>query len=470
MKKFDLETSCADKSPLAQRMRPRSVADLVGLDDIVQHGPVHAVLSGQVAPNLLFWGPPGCGKTTLARIIADSLNVPFTLMSAVEVGVADLRKILPGQKHRNKTASPSLFPGDVFVSQSSQLLFLDEIHHFNKSQQDILLKDLEDGNIFLIGATTENPSFNLNAALLSRLTVVTLPAAGEVVTMEVLKKALTSPQGINNGVQVDDPTLEQISTLAGGDLRNALTLLDQVCAAAHSQQKSTVDSQDITEMLKNNPMQYDRAGDAHYDAISAFIKSLRGSNADASLYWMAYMYEAGEDPLYLARRLVIFASEDIGNADPQAMTVALNAYQAYERLGRDQGWIPMAQAVTYLATAPKSNASYVAYKKAAATVRQKSRTTDVPWHLRNKPTKILKELAAKMDAEAYRYPHEEEFGFAAGVTYMPPAIVASQEEAWYQPVDRGFERTIRKRIEFFTQLEQERQGILRHTGLEDSND
>lgn len=427
-------------TPLAQRLRPQQIDQLVGLEELIRTSVLQSVLTGNSPPNLLFWGPPGCGKTTLARIIGDTLELDFVHLSAVQVGVKEVRKFLGG----DAGAQGGLF------AQQQRLIFLDEIHHFNKSQQDTLLRELEEGRIFLIGATTENPSFALNRALLSRLAVVVLPAANEESLLEALRRALDDPRGLNSEYSAQPEVLEQIAHSAAGDFRQAFNLLEQLAGQAKATGTTELSKKLLDELLVSNPLSYDRGGDRHFDMISALIKSLRGSDPDAALFWLAAMYEAGADPLYLARRMLIFASEDVGNADPQALQVALAAHQAFERLGRAEGWIPLAQAATYLATAPKSNAAYSAYKKARTAVTEAGQF-EVPWHLRNKPTALLKELAESQQERPYRYPHDEPYGYAAGEPYFPEGLQPA--EPWYQPVERGHEKILRERLTFLRRLD-----------------
>lgn len=447
--------------PLAERVRPRTRADLVGMEALLGEGVLAAVLSGDLPPNLLLWGPPGSGKTTLARVIASELDLPFVQRSATDTGVKQIREIMAATAeprmaaHGSRTSTAQLFAA---APARPTLLFLDEIHHFNKTQQDVLLKDVEEGRLFLIGATTENPSFSLNSALLSRLTTVVLPAADELQLKRALKRALTHPQGLAGRFRLDEEVWDRLIGASGGDLRVALSMLEQVTGVAASEGREQVSAADVATTLRRNPVQYDRKGDNHYDAISAFIKSMRGSDPDAALYWLAYMYEAGEDPLFLARRMIIFASEDVGNSDPQALTVAVNAHAAYERVGRAEGWIPLAQAATYLATAPKSNASYTAYKSAAEMIRQHGTRPDVPWHLRNKPTRLLRELAESQGGLPYEYPHDYEYGYAPRVEYLPPEVLRRKRESWYSPTDRGHEKVIGERLRFFRKLDKGQRG------------
>ena len=448
--------------PLAERVRPRTRADLVGMETLLGEGVLAAVLSGDLPPNLLLWGPPGSGKTTLARVIADELQIPFVQRSATDSGVKQIREIVAASgeprvaSRGSRTSTAQLFAESP--SSRSTLLFLDEIHHFNKTQQDVLLKDVEEGRLFLIGATTENPSFSLNSALLSRLTTVVLPAADELQLKCALERALAHPQGLAGRVTLDDAVWDRLIGASGGDLRVALSMLEQVSGVAASESRERVTAQDVATALRRNPVQYDRKGDNHYDAISAFIKSMRGSDPDAALYWLAYMYEAGEDPLFLARRMIIFASEDVGNSDPQALTVAINAHAAYERVGKAEGWIPLAQAATYLATAPKSNASYAGYKAAAEQIRQHGTRPDVPWHLRNKPTRLLRELAESQGGLPYEYPHDHEYGYVPRAQYLPEEVLRRKRESWYKPSDRGHEKVIGERLRFFRKLDKGQRG------------
>lgn len=439
----------SSSTPLAHRVRPHKFEELIGAQNW-RDGPLQAILSGAVPPNLILWGTPGCGKTTLALAIARSLGLQWEQRSAVEVGVKEVRNLIDLSRQGLEQS--------LLGKAQPMIIFLDEIHHFSRSQQDVVLRALEEGSIYLIGATTENPSFKLNAALLSRTLVVHVDRPSDEMMRDVIKRAwhaMKLPAEI-----LDQRAEDKIILDASGDYRHALSVLERVIGMAQigsggpgGKEIGKITDELLAQAIVSGPLAYDRDGDAHYDAISALIKSMRGSDPDAALYWLAYMYEAGEDALYLARRILIFASEDIGNADPVALQTALSAYQAYERLGRDQGWIPLAQAVTYCATAPKSNAAYVGYKRAAKAVAAGAKHTDVPWHLRNKPTKILKELAATMGADPYQYPHDFPMGYAPNVSYLPPNISANKGESWYEPSDRGHEKLIRQRIEYLQGLD-----------------
>jgi putative ATPase len=414
----------AEQAPLAERMRPTTLAEFVGQEHLTGEGRFlrRAIQQDQV-PSLILWGPPGTGKTTLARVIAQSTGSAFESLSAVLSGVKDIRETVARAQDRWK------------MNRQRTLLFIDEIHRFNKSQQDALLPHVEKGTVTLIGATTENPSFEVNAALLSRSRVITLRGLEQEELVTVMRKALASPKGLAGKVEVDEDALQFIADAAGGDARKALTALE--VAAAYGGAK--VDKKAAEEALQQKTLLYDKGGEEHYNVISAFIKSMRGSDVDAALYWMTRMLESGEDPIFVFRRMVIFASEDIGNADPRALGVAVDAMQAFQLMGMPEGALPLTQAVTYLALAPKSNAVITSYGAARAAVTQEG-ALPVPMHLRNAPTKLMKNLGY---GGGYKYPHNFEGNYVPE-DYLPEALKARR---FYKPSQNGLEKELSERYE-----------------------
>ena len=419
--------------PLADRLRPRSLEEFVGQEHLVGDGNVlRRMIERDRVVSMIFWGPPGSGKTTLARIIAGSTGSRFEHYSAVTCGVAQIKEAV--KKARDALA----------LNQKKTILFLDEIHRFNKAQQDALLPHVENGTITLLGATTENPSFEVNSALLSRVQVFVLKRLEEKHLALLLERALKALD-TERDVSLEEKAKEILLNAADGDARSLLTALESAFLFVRDDNEGeralTITADQVAEAMQQRMIQYDRAGEQHYDVISAFIKSMRGSHADAALYWMARMLEAGEDPMFILRRMIIFAAEDIGNADPRALQVAVDAHRAFSIIGLPEGRIPMAQAVTYLATAPKSNASYLALKKALGAAG-KAMSDPVPLHLRNAPTGLMKDLGY---GENYKYPHDFTGGFAVQ-EYMPDSL---KGEVFYKPKELGFEREIRKRIEWW---------------------
>lgn len=411
-------------SPLADRLRPRGMADVVGQDHLTGPGGVlRRMVDARRMSSIILWGPPGCGKTTLARILADHTDLHFEQISAIFSGVADLKKVFESARLRRRNGKGTL-------------LFVDEIHRFNKSQQDAFLPVVEDGTIILIGATTENPSFELNAALMSRAQVVVLKRLDDAAIELLLQRAEAD---MGRPLPLDVDARAALKAIADGDGRYALTMADQVF-----NQEETLDTTGLSTLVSRRAPLYDKADEGHYNLISALHKSIRGSDPDAALYWFARMLEGGEDPRFLARRLVRMASEDIGLADPQALQMALNAWDTYERLGSPEGELTLAQAVVYMATAPKSNAVYTAYKAARNAARETGSLMP-PMTILNAPTKMMKSIGY---GDGYIYDHDTPEGFS-GQDYFPEEM---GRHTFYNPPERGFERDIIKRLEYWQKL------------------
>jgi putative ATPase len=419
--------------PLADRLRPRTLGEVIGQDHLLgPDGPLGAMLSGGSLTSVILWGPPGVGKTTIARLLAAETDLAFVQISAIFTGVPELRKVFEAARHRR-------------ANGRGTLLFVDEIHRFNKAQQDGFLPHMEDGTIVLVGATTENPSFELNAALLSRAAVLVLhrlDAAALEALLARAEDALGGPLNVTPGARA------ALVALADGDGRALLNLVEQVAGW----EGAPLDAAQLSARLSRRAAQYDKTGDAHYNLISALHKSVRGSDPDAALYWLARMLQGGEDPRYLARRITRMAVEDIGLADPQANAVCLAAWETYERLGSPEGELALAQAVTYLALAPKSNAAYAGFKAATAMAR-KTGSAPPPKHILNAPTRLMKEQGY---GAGYAYDHDAEDAFS-GQDYFPEGVA---REDLYAPVDRGFERELGKRAAYFARLRARRQGTL----------
>ncbi len=415
--------------PLAARLRPTTLAEYAGQQHLLGPGkPLREAIERKHLHSMIFWGPPGVGKTTLARIIANTANAHFIQISAVLSGVKEIRSsIAQARQHK--------------VAQRDTILFVDEVHRFNKSQQDAFLPYVEDGTIIFVGATTENPSFELNNALLSRARVYKLRTLEQDDLKGVLARGL---KDLGPQLHIDNADLELIARQADGDARKALNLLE---LAADLAAESTpgggrvITPAILEEVLQASLRRFDKGGDLFYDQISALHKAVRGSSPDAALYWYCRMLDGGCDALYIARRVVRMASEDIGNADPRALTLSLEAWQVQERLGSPEGELAIAQAIIYLACAAKSNAVYTAFKAAAAEVAAGG-SAEVPLHLRNAPTTLMKEMDHGAD---YRYAHDEEGGYAAGENYFPQAL---KDARYYHPVDRGLEKKIAEKLRY----------------------
>ncbi|MDP2132400.1 MAG: replication-associated recombination protein A [Sulfuritalea sp.] len=425
----------APHAPLAEQMRPRTLDEVIGQRHLLGEGkPLRLAFSSGTPHSMILWGPPGVGKTTLARLMADSFDAEFIALSAVFSGVKDIREAMQ--------------QAEVMAQQGRRtLLFVDEVHRFNKAQQDAFLPYVERGTVTFIGATTENPSFEVNSALLSRASVYVLKSLDEAELGELFDRARNLAL---DELEFEPDARDRLIGYADGDARRLLNVLEQLRTAAATagliNERRVVSADFLEQTLAADLRRFDKGGDAFYDQISALHKSVRGSDPDAALYWLVRMLDGGADPLYMGRRIVRMAIEDVGLADPRAWEIALNACATYERLGSPEGELALANAVLYMAVAPKSNAAYVAYNAARAFVA-KDKSRGVPEHLRNAPTKLMKDLGYGAD---YRYAHDEAEGYAAGEKYLPEGMPAVQ---WYQPVARGLEQKIAEKLAHLRELD-----------------
>lgn len=410
------------RKPLAERVRPKVLDEVVGQEHLLGKGKIlRVLLEKKEVPSLIFWGPSGVGKTTLGWLIGKHMKLPYVSLSAVNIGIKEVKEIIQKTKFQKI------------------ILFIDEFHRFNKLQQDTFLPHAENGDIILIGATTENPSFEIISPLLSRMKVLTLKPLSQDDLVIIIKRALQEDAELkNDSLKIDNETIEELALLANGDARKALNLLEVCCMMVKEEGKreSVIDREVLREAYQRNIAVYDKKGEMHYDLISALHKSMRGSDPDAALYWLARMIEGGEDPLYIVRRMVRFASEDVGNADPQALSLTMAAMEAFNFIGPPEGYLALAQACIYLSLCEKSNAIYIAYSRAGKDARELPEYP-VPLHIRNAPTKLMKELGY---GEAYLYPHDYKNGLVQQ-EYFPPEM---KDRRYYFPKNRGYEQKLQE--------------------------
>jgi putative ATPase len=423
----DAPTKTPEDAPLAERLRPKTLEEVVGLEEILAPGRFlrNAIETDRI-PSMIFWGPPGSGKTTLARIIAKTTRARFVPFSATSTSIKDIKTLMEEARKGRQ------------LRGSKTIVFIDEIHRFNKAQQDAFLPYVESGDIILIGATTENPSFEVNSALLSRCKVVVIPPLEREQVITILERAVEDPSVRRYGIEVSRDALDFMAATSAGDARQALNSLQLVVETA-SKDDSPIDATKVKTILQRRSLMYDKSGEEHYNIISALHKSVRNGDADAAVYWLVRMLEGGEDPLYIARRMVRAASEDVGNADPQALILAIAVQQTVHFVGMPEAGVALAQLVAYLAAAPKSNAAYIGYGEAVTEVRQGD-NPPVPLHIRNAPTPLMKDLGY---GRGYKYAHDYD-DQTASMECLPEAL---RGRRFYEPKDVGFEREIRERLE-----------------------